>query len=244
VPEARRLHNPFADAPISIRHLMSHSAGLRASTWPWGGNEAWHPFEPTDWSQFVAMLPYTDVKSRPGSRYSYSNPGVILLGRTIEVLAGEDYEVYITKNILMPLGMHASFFDVAPYHLQPRRSHSYVRTDAGFSEARFDFDSGITVSNGGLNAPLADMAKYAALLAGRADDGARDLVLKRASLEEMWVPQLPAADGEGGSGRVQHRRLDEQADGASDHARGRRCGARVDAEKGAGAVRAISFQCP
>ena len=110
------------------------------------------------------MLPYTDVQFAPGSKYSYSNPGVIFLGRIIELLSGDDYEVYVTKNILMPLGMHSTFFDRAPYYLLPHRSHSYFRDDDGLREARFDFDTGITVSNGGLNAPFDDMAKYLAFL--------------------------------------------------------------------------------
>src|SRR4051794_21399017 len=167
VPELRLAHNPFGDiSQVKIRHLMSHSAGFRASTWPWGGDQPWHPFEPTTWEQLVAMLPYTDVQFAPGSKYSYSNPGVIFLGRIIQLLSGDDYEVYVMKNILMPLGMHSSFFDRAPYHLLPRRSHSYFRDDAGIREARFDFDTGITVSNGGLNAPFEDMAKYLAFLSG------------------------------------------------------------------------------
>ncbi|MDP9323770.1 MAG: serine hydrolase, partial [Acidobacteriota bacterium] len=114
--------------------------------------------------------------------------------------SGDDYEVYITKNILMPLGMHSSFFDRAPYFLRPHRSHSYMRTDAGLTEARFDFDTGITVSNGGLNAPLGDMARYMAFLMGNGRAAAYDVVLKRASLEEMWKPQIRASDGEGASG--------------------------------------------
>ena len=106
VPELRLAHNPFGDiAQVKIRHLMSHSAGFRASTWPWGGDKPWHPFEPTSWEQLVAMLPYTDVQFAPGSKYSYSNPGVIFLGRIIQLLSGDDYEVYVAKNILMPLGM-------------------------------------------------------------------------------------------------------------------------------------------
>ena len=145
---------------------MSHSAGLRASTWPWGGDKPWHPFEPTEWSQLVAMFPYTEVLFEPGTQYRYSNPGIILLGRIIETLSGDDYEMYVTKNILMPLEMHRTFFDRAPYHLRDRRSHSYTRTDAGLEEMRFDFDTGITVSNGGLNAPLTDMARYLGFLIG------------------------------------------------------------------------------
>lgn len=206
VPELRLAHNPFGDiSQVKIRHLMSHSAGFRASTWPWGGDQAWHPFEPTSWEQLVAMLPYTDVQFAPGSKYSYSNPGVIFLGRIIQLLSGDDYEVYVTKNILMPLGMRSAFFDRAPYYLLPGRSHSYLRDEGGLREARFDFDTGITVSNGGLNAPFDDMAKYLGFLIGstaadHADHADYDVVLKRASLEEMWTPQIRATEGEGVNG--------------------------------------------
>ena len=201
VPEFRQLHNPFGDpSQVTIRHMMTHSSGLRAPTWPWGGDQPWHPFEPTRWEQLVAMLPYTELNFAPGSRYSYSNPGVIFLGRIIELLSDDDYEVYITKNILMPLGMHASFFDRAPYYLLPHRSHSYFRTDAGMKEARFDFDTGITVSNGGLNAPLTDMAKYLSFLLSDGSNPRYETVLKRASLDEMWKPEIRASDGEGATG--------------------------------------------
>lgn len=199
VPELRQVHNPYGDiSQVTIRHLLSHSAGFRASTWPWGGDEPWHPFEPTRWEQVVAMFPYTQILFKPGTSYSYSNPGVIFLGRIIELFSGDDYEVYITKNIFMPLGMSKSFFDRAPYHLVSHRSHSYVRTDEGLKEQRFDFDTGITVSNGGLNAPLGDMAKWLTFLIGgrTANDG----VLKRSSIEEMFKPQIRAKSGEGGSG--------------------------------------------
>lgn len=196
VPELREVHNPFGDiSQVTIRHLMSHSGGFRAGTWPWGGDQPWHPFEPTRWAQLAAMMPYTELQFRPGTRYSYSNPGVVFLGRIIELFSGDDYEVYVTKNILMPLGMTRSFFDRAPYHLVGHRSHSYAATDAGVREQPFDFDTGITVSNGGLNAPLGDMAKYLAFLI----DG-NDAILKRTSLLEMATPQIRAADGEGGSG--------------------------------------------
>ena len=201
VPELRLAHDAFGDiSQVKIRHLMSHSAGFRASTWPWGGDKPWHPFEPTSWEQIVAMMPYTDVQFAPGSKYSYSNPGVIFLGRIIQLLSGDDYEVYVTKNILMPLGMQRSFFDRAPYFLRPFRSHSYFRDDTGLREAPFDFDTGITVSNGGLNAPFGDMARYLAFLTEDTDRKRYDVVLKRSSLEEMWTPQIRADEGEGVNG--------------------------------------------
>jgi CubicO group peptidase (beta-lactamase class C family) len=208
VPELRLAHDSFGPIDqIKIRHLMSHSAGFRGATWPWGGDKPWHPFEPTTWQQIVAMMPYTDVEFPPGSKYSYSNPGVIFLGRIVEQLTGEDYEMYVMKNILMPLGMRSSFFDRAPAYLLPHRSHSYFRDDQNRREGRFDFDTGITVSNGGLNAPFGDMAKYIAFLQA---DGARpeyDVVLKRSSLREMWTPQIAALEGEGTNGSDSHAAL-------------------------------------
>lgn len=194
LPELAAVHNPFGGA-ITIRQLMSHSAGYGGATWRWRDKD-WQPFEPTRWAQLVAMLPYTEVSFAPGTRFSYSNPGIVYLGQVIERLSGEDYEVYIDKNILKPLGMHASYFDATPPHLMRHRSHSYYIRGGKRVAAPFDADTGITVSNGGLNAPMPDMAKYAAFLLG--GDPARqadyDLVLKRASLEEMWRPQISAGE--------------------------------------------------
>jgi CubicO group peptidase (beta-lactamase class C family) len=195
VPELRAVHNAHGDTgAITLRHLMSHSAGFRGGTWPWRDKE-WQPFEPPGWEQLAAMLPYTEVLFRPGSRFSYSNPGIVYLGQVIERLSGEDYEVYVDKNILKPLGMHSSYFDRTPPHLLRHRSHSYYIRDGQRTAAPFDADTGVTVSNGGLNAPMPDMAKYVAFLLGdAARAGGYDLILKRSSLEEMWRPQISAGE--------------------------------------------------
>jgi CubicO group peptidase (beta-lactamase class C family) len=199
LPELRAVHDPFGDmSEITLRHLMTHSAGFRDATWPWGGDQSWHPHEPTKWEQIVAMLPYTEILFKPGSKYSYSNPGIIFLGRVIEILTGDDYEVYIDKNIFKPLEMYRSYFDSTPYHLLANRSASYFVTDGKQTPARFDVDTGITVSNGGLNAPLGDMAMYLDFLIGQPSKRAvHEVVLRRASLEEMFQPQLEISSGPG-----------------------------------------------
>lgn len=195
VPELAAVHNPYGDTgAITLRQLMSHSAGFRSGTWPWRDHD-WQPFEPKGWSQLVAMLPYTRVEFKPGSRFGYSNPGIVYLGQVIERLSGEDYEVYVDKNILKPLGMNDSYFDRTPPHLLPHRSHSYYVRDGKRVVAPFDVDTGVTVSNGGLNAPMPDMAKYVAFLLGEpARQPEYDRVLKRSSLEEMWAPQIAAGE--------------------------------------------------
>jgi CubicO group peptidase (beta-lactamase class C family) len=204
VPELRAVRDTFGTMEdVTIRHLLSHTSGFRNPTWPWGGDKPWHPFEPTDWSQLVAMMPYTEILFKPGTRFSYSNPGYIFLGRVIETLSGDDFEVYLEKNILRPLGMQHSYFDRTPYHLLRYRANNYT-VRGGKPEANgLDFDTGITVSNGGLNASLADMTRYLRFLLGTSGitADARE-VLKRSSLEEMWSPQAGGASQDSPTGSI------------------------------------------
>jgi CubicO group peptidase (beta-lactamase class C family) len=197
VPELRQVHDAYGSIDaITIRQLLTHSAGFRNPTWPWDCDDAtncdWQPFEPTRWTQVAAMLPYTHIAFAPGSRWSYSNLGYVFLGQIIERLSGDDFEVYISKNILMPLDMHSSYFDVAPYFLASHVSASYLRAGAKLTPQPYNFDTGITTSNSGLKAPIADMEKYARFLIGDAANARYDFVLKRSSLEEMGTGVLPA----------------------------------------------------
>ena len=192
IPELAAVHDPYGPiSAITIREAMSHSSGFRDATWPWR-TEPWQPFEPTKWSQIVAMLPYTSIHFAPGSRFGYSNLAVVFLGEIIERLSGDPYEAYMEKNVLGPLGMYHSYFDRSPYTLLRYRSHSYDLQNGKLTEDPFDFDTGITRSNGGLNAPLPDMVKYLEFLLGDPAHRAEyDAILKRSSLEEMWKPILP-----------------------------------------------------
>ena len=202
LPELRAVHNPYGDmSEITIRQLMSHTAGFRNPTFPWkDSSKTWQPHEPQDWEQLVAMFPYTEIKFKPGSRFSYSNLGVVFLGRIIELITKDDYEVYIDKNIFKPLEMYRSYFVATPYHLLKYRSHSYFIKNGKRTPGRFDVNTGITVSNGGLNAPLPDMVKYLNFLIG--DAAKKDIyenVLKRASLEEMWQPIVESNENANGN---------------------------------------------
>ena len=199
LPELKLIHNPHGDIhEITIRHAMSHSAGFRSPTWPWGGDKSWHPHEPTTWNQLVTMMPYTEILFEPGSRYSYSNPAIIFLGRIIEQISGDDYEVYVDKNILKPLRMYNTYFDLTPFHLLPYRSNNYSVRDGKPIANGLDFDTGITVSNGGLNAPLVDMVKYLSFLMGNGDRmDIYDIILRRSSLEEMWQVEQEVGEEDG-----------------------------------------------
>jgi CubicO group peptidase (beta-lactamase class C family) len=202
IPELRQVHDAYGSMDaVTLRMLLSHSAGFQDPTWPYKRGLPWEPFEPTTWNQLVAMMPYQELAFAPGSRYGYSNPAFIYLARVIEQLSGDAWASYVQKNIFNPLGMSRSYFGNTPYYLAADRSHNYSRVlDAGGSELvqdnGADFDPGITMPNGGWNAPLGDLAVYLAFLthATHGDPATGrlyDTVLKHATLQEMWQPLLP-----------------------------------------------------
>jgi CubicO group peptidase (beta-lactamase class C family) len=199
IPELRQIHSRFGPVDqITIRMLLSHSAGLQNPTWPYRSGKSWEPFEPTRWEQLVSMMPYQELEFRPGSQFGYSNPAFIYLARVIEQLTGDPYETYIQKNIWTPLGLTRSYWGATPYHLARWRSNNYtVQRDSSGREVVVangrDFDPGITIPNSGWNAPLSDLASYAAFLtrATRNDTTVAriyDTVLKQSTLREMWQP--------------------------------------------------------
>ena len=71
------------------------------------------------------MMPYTQIEFEPGSRFQYSNPGIVFLGRTLEAATGDVFESYVEKNLFRPLGMTTAYFDSTPWHLERHRSQNY-----------------------------------------------------------------------------------------------------------------------
>lgn len=218
IPELRRIHSAWGTTDsITVAMLLSHSSGLQDATWPWKQGKPWEPFEPTTWDQLVAMMPYQEVAFKPGSRFSYSNPGFIYLAKIVEQLTGDPWEAYVQKNIFTPLGLTRSYFNTTPYHLARFRSNNYtVNRDSSTGRISVvangrDFNPGITIPNGGWNAPLGDLARYAAFLTDSdvelliggepAVSGAEairqryETVLPHRTLEQMWQPRY-ATDGD------------------------------------------------
>jgi CubicO group peptidase (beta-lactamase class C family) len=205
VPELHAMHDPYGMMDsITLRMVLSHTAGFQNPTWPYGNNKPWEPFEPTTWNQLVAMMPYQELLFRPGSQYSYSNPGFVYLARVVEQITGDPWDAYVQKNIFAPLGLDRSYFRATPYFLASHRSHNYyvVKDAAGrvsTVDNGADFDPGITSPNGAWNAPVNDLVKYTAfltnaLLPGMTQDR-YDVVLSRSSLAEMWKPGQPMSQG-------------------------------------------------
>jgi CubicO group peptidase (beta-lactamase class C family) len=123
-PDAARLGIP--EHAITIRDLMTHTAGI-----PDPAPAAIHDYPQlmnVPLADVVRQLAKEPLLFQPGTQWSYSSPGIEILGRLIEVCSGQKYEDFIADRILRPLGMKDSFF-FPPADKIARIAMVYVQKD-------------------------------------------------------------------------------------------------------------------
>jgi CubicO group peptidase (beta-lactamase class C family) len=110
-PDAEHLRIP--NHAITIRDLLTHTAGIQDYPGPPAISDYAQTMSvPLD--EVVKQLAKQPLLFQPGTQWSYSSPGIEILGRIIEVCSGEKYVDFITGHILKPLGMKDSFFFPPP----------------------------------------------------------------------------------------------------------------------------------
>ena len=113
VPEVA-IDNPWgADTPVTVRHLLEHTAGFDDMHF----NEAYvlgaTPDLPLE--QVLQLNPASRrVRWKPGTRMSYSNPGYGVAGLVVEKVSGQSFDDYVEERIFRPLEMTTSSFRRAP----------------------------------------------------------------------------------------------------------------------------------
>lgn len=105
-----RFENPWRDThPVTLRHLLDHTAGLDDTRlWQMFSLKA-KPETPLR-EAFTRDPTVLAVRNRPGERFSYSNMGYTLAAMAIESATGERYETWLDRELLAPLGMRDSTF--------------------------------------------------------------------------------------------------------------------------------------
>jgi CubicO group peptidase (beta-lactamase class C family) len=118
--------------PITIRHLMTHTAGLsysivakgpllkeyeRLGLLPLAINPAaeaqMRRARPTSLAEFADRVATVPLVAQPGTKWSYSI-GLDVLGRVIEVASGMPFDRFLQTRFFAPLGMKSTFFAVPP----------------------------------------------------------------------------------------------------------------------------------
>ncbi|MBZ9612289.1 serine hydrolase domain-containing protein [Rheinheimera maricola] len=93
---------------ITIAQLLTHTAGLGWPSYPDMSQNKLRNLN--DHRPFLKHLP---LNSPPGSRFSYSNEGMLLLGMVVEAVSGKSYDDYVQQHIYAKAGMpNSGNFDI------------------------------------------------------------------------------------------------------------------------------------
>jgi CubicO group peptidase (beta-lactamase class C family) len=148
---------PEYEVPVTVRMLMLHTAGIRDSLEliRLAGIDS---AADTDKATALKLLfAQKSTNFTPGTAYTYSNGGYLLLAEIVERVAGMPFADYAKKAILRPLGMKRSFFMNDARPSGTNIAHGYVPVGEGF-EIR---DTYPTFSgSGGLMVTINDLARF------------------------------------------------------------------------------------
>lgn len=97
--------NPDAAKKIRIKHLLTHTAGLGGYFSERYQKLSRDQIRTVDDMMKLAREDEKDIAFEPGSRWRYSNTGIMVLGKVIEIASGQSYFDYVRENIYKPAGM-------------------------------------------------------------------------------------------------------------------------------------------
>ncbi len=194
------------DPPMSIFHLLTHTAGLTY------GSDPWHPVderfrqasERHDF--FHRDMPLADLighfadlplKYQPGADWQYS-VAVDVIGYLIQVIADMPLADFLKERIFSPLGMVDTDFYVPP--AKAGRLAAIYHSPDHYRPIRFESDqipngdvrvpTTCPAGGGGLVSTMADFLRFASmLLNGGVLDGAR--VTSPMTIKRMTANALP-----------------------------------------------------
>ncbi|MCY3931552.1 MAG: serine hydrolase [Acidobacteria bacterium] len=187
-----------ADHPMTMRELMSHTAGLTYGLFSQSQVDTLYvnanvlDFNQTlkDMIDKLAKIP---LRQQPGSLWHYS-VAVDVQGYVLEVLAGKPLDEVLNERLFGPLGMTDTAFWVEPGKVD-RFSHMYATNEGKLAKVEFgqylekpNFLSG----GGGLVSTAADYMRFAQMLANGGELGGVR-ILKPETVELMHTDHLPAS---------------------------------------------------
>src|SRR5688572_21476977 len=155
---------PDYGKPLTIRHILTHTAGLR----DWGSVMALTGAGRGDRvvTQDIALDIIVRQKSldfEPGAEYSYSNSGYQLAAVIVERVSGQKFGDFVRDRIFKPLGMSNSSWRDDYRRLVPGRAQGYSKSGP---TAPWMLNMPImnVVGNGGMLTTVGDWLKWNAAL--------------------------------------------------------------------------------
>ena len=181
----QKINGFFENAPaawkeITIRHLLTHTSGLKNYT----GLPGFEVTKKLDAQKFVATIGVHPLSGKPGEAFNYCNTGYNLLGYMIEKVTGKSYWEVLHARILDPLEMRTTTSrDLKP--IIENRADGYEIENGKLINR--DSDLTDVFSAGAIVSTVGDVVKWNASL----DSGK---LLSQASRDAMWSP-MPLNSG-------------------------------------------------
>jgi CubicO group peptidase (beta-lactamase class C family) len=175
---------------VNIEDLMTHTSGLPAGG-PRGSSE------PQTLAELVTQGAKSELLFEPGAQWNYSNIGIDILGRIIEVVSHQSFDEFLRTRLFEPLDMRDTFFFIPP-DKQTRLATLYTYDHGKLTSAEAEWGAQhrtrIPVPAGGLVSTASDMLRFNEMMRrGGTLDGKR--VLSTAAVHLMTISHtgdLPA----------------------------------------------------
>lgn len=122
---------PAYGTPITIRHLLNHTSGLRdyIGVLSMGGMRYDDVTTPQD--ALDAIVRQRQLNFEPGTKHLYSNSGYFLLSIIVERVAGKSLRDFARERIFAPLGMERTHYLGSYDDVVPDRAIGYERRADG-----------------------------------------------------------------------------------------------------------------
>jgi CubicO group peptidase (beta-lactamase class C family) len=167
----QKLTEIFPDFPaygraITIRHLLTHTAGLPEYE-ELMGNGPWTAEHQIQDDEALDLLKrQTAGKFAPGTSWAYSNSAYVVLGLVVAKASGMPFAQFLHDRIFQPLHMDDTLVFVNGRNTVPNRAYGHNKRGADFVEADQSSTSA-TQGDGGVYSNLADLSKWDAALESR-----------------------------------------------------------------------------
>ncbi|MGB7904913.1 MAG: serine hydrolase domain-containing protein, partial [Steroidobacteraceae bacterium] len=173
--------NYFPGAPatwqgITVRHLLTHTSGIK----DWEGKTDLDYRKDYTEDELVQVAMKLPPDFAPGTQWSYSNTGYVLLGILVHKVSGKFYGDFLAERVFAPLGM-ASTRIISESDIVKNRAAGYTLATGKLQNQEWVSPSLNTTADGSLYTTTLDLAKWDAAL------GARRF-LKPGSYQAMWSP--------------------------------------------------------
>jgi CubicO group peptidase (beta-lactamase class C family) len=141
---------------MNIEDLMTHTSGLPAGG-PRGSSD------PQTLAELVTQGAKSELLFEPGTQWNYSNIGINILGRIVELVSHESFEDFLRSRIFEPLGMHdTSFFPPEEKRDRLASLYTYDHGKLISAEAEWGTSHRTHIPNpaGGLVSTASDMLRF------------------------------------------------------------------------------------